>query len=118
MVTDLQESIDIAINAGLKKDKRILDPGVGFAKDYLQNLKIINECDKLGVFGFPILLGTSRKSVIGNTLGVPADERGIGTVATTDMGYERGCRIFRVHDIRINAEALKMTMAILENAND
>jgi len=116
VLADLQESIDIAISAGIQKDKIILDPGVGFGKDYFHNLKMINECDKVCELGYPVLLGTSRKSVIGNTLNIPPEERGVGTAATTVLGYERGCRIFRVHDIRTNLEALKMARAIITNS--
>lgn len=112
VLSDLKECVDIARKAGVAEDKIILDPGVGFGKSYENNLEIINNCDKLLELGYPVLLGTSRKSVIGLTLNVPADERIVGTVATTVIGYERGCRIFRVHDVRANMEALKMVQAI------
>lgn len=112
VIDDLKESIDIAHRAGIKKDKIIVDPGVGFAKSYEQNLKIINSVDRLSVLGYPILLGTSRKSVIGITLDVPVDERMVGTAATTAWGRIKGCSFFRVHDVMENAMTIKMIDSI------
>ena len=114
VLKDLRVSIDIAHKAGVKDSQIVLDPGVGFGKDYIQNLQIINHVDRLKELGYPILLGTSRKSVIGLTLDVDKDDRMAGTVATTVMGYERGCSIFRVHDVKENYQALMMTKAIME----
>lgn len=114
VLTELKESIDIAHKAGVKDSQIVLDPGVGFGKDYEQNLTIINHVGRLKELGYPILLGTSRKSVIGLTLDVEKDDRMAGTVATTVMGYERGCSIFRVHDVKENYQALMMTKAIME----
>lgn len=108
----LKECVEIAKKAGVAENKIILDPGVGFGKTYENNLEIIDKCDLLLKLGYPVLLGTSRKSVIGLTLDVPAKERVVGTAATTVIGYERGCRIFRVHDVKANMEALKMAQAI------
>lgn len=112
VMEDLRQCIRIAKTHGVNEEKIILDPGVGFAKTYENNLEIINKCDKLLELGYPILLGTSRKSVIGITLENEAKDRAVGTAATTVIGYERGCRIFRVHDVKENMEALKMTQAI------
>lgn len=97
----------------IPKDKIILDPGVGFGKDYTGNLVAIKELDKLVAMGYPVLLGTSRKSVIGLTLDVPVDERLHGTVATTVYGVMKGCAFVRVHDVKANYEAIKMTKAIM-----
>lgn len=94
-------------------DKIILDPGVGFGKDQQGNLVAIKELDKLVAMGYPVLLGTSRKSVIGNVLNIPAPERVNGTVATTVYGVMKGCAFVRVHDVRANVEAIKMIKAIL-----
>ena len=113
VLTDLKESLEIAHQAGICDSQIILDPGVGFGKDYMQNLLMIKHVDCLKKFGYPILLGTSRKSVIGLTLEVEKDQRMAGTVATTVMGYERGCSIFRVHDVAENYQALKMAYATL-----
>ena len=112
VVAELKESVDIAHNAGVKDSQIVLDPGVGFGKDYEQNLSIIKNVDALQQLGYPILLGTSRKSVIGFTLNVDKDDRMAGTVATTVMGYEKGCSIFRVHDVKENYQALMMAKAI------
>lgn len=114
VVQDLQESIDIAQRAGVKTANIMLDPGVGFAKTYEQNLEIIKYVDCLKKLGYPVLLGTSRKSVIGLTLNIPAEERCAGTVATTVYGAIKGCAFFRVHDVRENRQALDMAQAILK----
>ena len=113
VLAELKESIDIAHKAGVNDSQIVVDPGVGFGKDYEQNLLIIKYVDRLKELSYPVLLGTSRKSVIGLTLDVDKDTRMAGTVATTVMGYERGCSIFRVHDVKENYEALMMAKAIL-----
>lgn len=113
VLAELKESIDIAQKAGVNDSQIVVDPGVGFGKDYEQNLLIIKYVDRLKKLGYPVLLGTSRKSVIGLTLDVDKDNRMAGTVATTVIGYERGCSIFRVHDVKENYEALMMAKAIL-----
>ncbi|MBR3645541.1 MAG: dihydropteroate synthase [Lachnospiraceae bacterium] len=114
VLTELSQCIEIALHHGVDKNKIILDPGVGFGKTYENNLEIIDKCDRIANMGYPVLLGTSRKSVIGLTLNNVAAERVVGTTATTVIGYERGCRIFRVHDVKENMEALKMAKAICE----
>ena len=114
VVNELKESVEIAHKAGVKDSQIVLDPGVGFAKDYEQNLLIIKHVDKLLELGYPVLLGTSRKSVIGLTLDVDKNDRMAGTVDTTVMGLERGCRIFRVHDVKENYQAMMMAEKILK----
>ena len=113
VVADLEETLTLAKNAGIASDRIILDPGIGFAKSYEQNLELLNRLEVLHSFGCPVLLGTSRKSVIGLTLDLPVEERVHGTVATTVLGVMKGCSFVRVHDIKANAEAIKMTEAIL-----
>ena len=113
VVSDLRESVEIAVKAGITRDRIMIDPGVGFAKSYEQNLEIINRLDELCKLELPILLGTSRKSVIGLTLDLPSSERVEGTVATSVIGALKGARFFRVHDIKENRRALDMTRAIL-----
>lgn len=113
VAADLGETIQIARNAGISDEKIILDPGVGFGKTYENNLEIINHLEELGKLGYPILLGTSRKSVIGLTLELPADQRVEGTLVTTVMGVMKGCSFVRVHDVRENYRAVKMTEAII-----
>lgn len=109
---DLTESLRIAKVAGVKADKIILDPGVGFAKTYEQNLEIINRLRELKILGQPLLLGCSRKSVIGLTLELPAEQRLEGTLVTTVMAAMAGCMFVRVHDIKENVRAIRMTEAI------
>ena len=110
---DLSQSLYLAEKAGINQDKIILDPGVGFAKSYENNLTVINQLDKLHIFDCPLLLGTSRKSVIGLTLDVPVTNRMEGTLATTVIAVMKGCTFVRVHDIKENVLAIKMTEAIL-----
>lgn len=112
---DLGESIEIARKAGILEDKMILDPGVGFGKTYEHNLQIIKSLNVLGQLGYPLLLGTSRKSVIGLTLGLPALERVEGTIVTTVFGVLGGCAFVRVHDVKENLRAIKMAEAILKS---
>ena len=113
MVSDMAECVKIAREAGVADDKIMLDPGVGFGKTYEMNLAAINHVDVLHRLGFPILLGTSRKSVIGNTLNLPADQRVEGTLATTVIGVMKNCAFVRVHDIKENKRIIQMTKAIL-----
>ena len=113
VAADLAETIRLANEAGIGGDKIILDPGVGFGKSYEYNLEIMNRLDELKIFGYPILLGASRKSVIGLTLDLPVSERLTGTLVTTVIAVMKGCAFVRVHDIRENAQAIKMTEAIL-----
>lgn len=114
VASDLAESIRLAGKAGIADDKIILDPGVGFGKTYENNLEIINSLELLKVFGYPLLLGTSRKSVIGLTFELPASERVEGTLVTTVFGVLKGCAFVRVHDIKENVRAVKMAEAILK----
>jgi len=110
---DLANIVHLAKEAGIQDDKIILDPGIGFAKSYENNLEAVNTLEQLHQFGYPILLGTSRKSFLGLALDLPVNERVEGTVATTVMGVMKGCSFVRVHDIKENYRAIKMTEAIL-----
>lgn len=114
VLNDLRESVNIALNAGVKKENIILDPGFGFAKTPEHNLQIMNELEKLQTLGYPILLGTSRKSTIGLVLDLPVNERVEGTIATTVIGIMRGCSFIRVHDVKENSRAAIMTDAIIK----
>lgn len=113
VLNDLQKSVDIALNAGVSKDKIITDPGIGFGKYYEDNLFVMNNVERLLELGYPVLLGTSRKSMIGLTLDLPADKRVEGTIATSVMGVIKGCGIIRVHDVLENKRAVLMTKAII-----
>lgn len=113
MKQDLRETIALAKAAGIEDDKIILDPGVGFAKSYENNLEAIRRLEELKELNYPVLLGTSRKSVIGLTLDLPAAERVEGTLVTTVMAVEADCMFVRVHDVKENYRAIQMTEAIL-----
>lgn len=110
---DLGESVKIAEDAGIAEDKIILDPGVGFGKTYEMNLEVIREISQMHQYGYPVLLGTSNKSVIGNALDLPTGERVEGTLATTVIGVMNHCSFIRVHQIRENRRAIQMTEAIM-----
>ena len=116
MISDLQESVNIAKKAGIPNDKIILDPGVGFAKTYEQNLEVIRKLGDVKSLGYPVLLGTSRKSVIGLTLDLPSEERVEGTLVTTVAAVAQGMAFVRVHDIKENARAIQMANAIYRNS--
>lgn len=114
VAADIAVILHKAQKAGISEDRIILDPGVGFGKTYEQNLEIINRLEELKLFGCPILLGTSRKSVIGLTLDLPVTERLEGTLVTTVMAVIKGCSFVRVHDIKENVRAIRMAEAILK----
>lgn len=112
VINRLQKSINEALDNGIDKDKIILDPGIGFAKNYENNLYIMKHLDRLVDLGYPLLLGTSRKSMIGKALNVEIDQRLEGTIATTVYGMEKGIKFVRVHDIVANKRAIQMIKAI------
>lgn len=113
LINDLKESIDIAIRAGVKIENIIVDPGIGFAKTLEHNLIVMNNLEKLKELDCPVLLGTSRKSMIGLTLNLPVDQRLEGTIATTVIGIMKGCDFVRVHDVKENKRAAAMADAIV-----
>ena len=101
------------LSRGVDRDKICIDPDIGFGKTYEENLYILKRLDWLESFQLPILLGTSRKSVIGLTLDLPSSERLEGTIATCVLGAQKGANIVRVHDVKQVARAMKMTDAVL-----
>ena len=113
MTMELFGSIAIGLSAGIDDDKIIIDPGVGFGKTYEMNLSVLAHLRHFKSLGYPVLLGCSGKSVIGNTLDLPKDERIEGTLVTTVMAVQSGCAFVRVHNIKENVRAVKMTKAIL-----
>lgn len=113
VILDMKESIDIALNAGVKQENIMLDPGIGFVKTLEQNIELMDRLDELKVLNLPILLGTSRKSMIGLTLNLKVDERLEGTLATTVIGITKGVDFVRVHDVKENKRAASMTDAII-----
>lgn len=114
-IEQMKEDAKRALDAGIKKERIILDPGVGFAKTQEQNLMTIANLDRLKALGYPVLLGTSRKSVIGYVLDVPTDKRLVGTLATSAVAVQTGCMFVRVHDVKENVELIQMLERIRES---
>ena len=110
---ELLVSVELAKKAGIKETHIILDPGIGFGKTREHNLELINRLDEIRMLGHPVLLGASRKSFIGFTLDLPADQRVEGTAATVAIGIVRGADIVRVHDVKEMARVAKMTDALV-----
>lgn len=113
VLNDLYESIHIARNAGVKEENIILDPGIGFAKNLPYNLEMMRNLDTITSLGYPVLLGTSRKSFIGTILDLPVEERVEGTGATVCYGIQKGCQIIRIHDVREMSRLAKMMDALM-----
>lgn len=117
LISDVMESlltsVGIAAAAGVSRDNLALDPGIGFGKTPDHNLEILNHLDELKALGFPLLVGTSRKSTIGYVLDLPVEERLEGTAATVALSIARGADIVRVHDVKQMARVCRMTDAII-----
>ncbi|HWI50016.1 MAG TPA: dihydropteroate synthase [Rummeliibacillus sp.] len=109
---DLEKSIDIAHKAGVKDEYIWLDPGIGFAKSHEQNIEMMKALPQLVDMGYPVLLATSRKRMIGTVLDLPVDERMEGTGATCCYGVDKGCHMVRVHDVKPIARMMKMMDAL------
>ena len=105
---DLYESIALVKQAGVKDEKIILDPGIGFAKTFAENIEMMRNLDKLVGTGYPVLLGTSRKSMVGHALDLPVNERMEGTGATVCYGIQKGCQMIRIHDVKEMSRMAKM----------
>ena len=112
---ELLVSVELAKKAGIEESHIILDPGIGFGKTREHNLELINRLDKIRDLEYPVLLGPSRKSFIGFTLDLPADQRVEGTAATIAIGIARGADIIRVHDVKEMARVARMTDAIVRS---
>jgi dihydropteroate synthase len=110
---ELQESIDLALAAGIPAERIIIDPGIGFGKTVAQNLTLLNRLDYFKALGYPILLGPSNKSFIGYTLNLPPEDRVEGTAATIAIGIDRGADIVRVHQVQAMARIARMTDAVV-----
>lgn len=109
----LGRSLEIATEAGIARERIVLDPGFGFAKDTEENLALMARFSELKRFGLPLLVGTSRKRFVGAVTGRDAEDRDAGTVATTAMLRLRGGDIFRVHNVAMNKDALAFADAML-----
>ncbi|MBP5670461.1 MAG: dihydropteroate synthase, partial [Lachnospiraceae bacterium] len=116
VLRDLKECLSLADQAGIPKDKIMLDPGIGFGKTYEQNLEALAKLQDFRTLGYPVLLGTSRKSVIGLTLNLPADQWEEGTLVTTTLAVMNRIAFVRVHDVEKNVRAIKMAEAIRERS--
>lgn len=114
VLADLSDTAQLAYQAGIEGEKIILDPGIGFGKAFENNLEIINRLEILHSFGYPILLGASRKSFIGTALDLPVSERVEGTLAVTVFGVMKGVMFVRVHDVKENVRIIRMTEAIMQ----
>lgn len=112
------KSLELATAAGIREEQIVLDPGIGFGKSPEQNLQVMSDLAKLKSLGFPLLLGVSRKSVIGRVLDLPADERTEGTIALNVLGIASGVDIIRVHDVQPNLRAARMSDAICRRRED
>lgn len=110
---ELLLSVEIAKKAGIEERRIILDPGIGFGKTREHNLELINRLDEIRALGYPVLLGPSRKSFIGFTLDLPADQRVEGTAAAVAVGITRGADIVRVHDVKEMSRVARMTDALV-----
>jgi len=110
----LQKSLAIAVSAGIDPDKIAIDPGIGFGKSDAHNLQILKNLNRLQELSKPVLLGVSRKSLIGNILNVPAEERLEGSLAATVVGLTQGVSIIRTHDVRATCRAVKVAEAIMK----
>jgi dihydropteroate synthase len=113
VLADLQAAIDRALSAGVAWESIVVDPGFGFGKTPEHNLALLRDIAALQVLGRPILLGTSRKSTLGKVLDLPPDQRVEATVATTVLGIAGGVDVVRVHDVRENVRAARMTDAVV-----
>ncbi|AOZ92789.1 dihydropteroate synthase [Paenibacillus crassostreae] len=113
VVQDLKESIHLALKAGVHQNNIILDPGIGFAKDYSENMRVMMGLDTLADLGYPVLLATSRKKFIRTALDLPVDDVMEGTAATVAFGIAQGCQIVRVHDVALIKRTVQMCDAML-----
>lgn len=113
--SELMDSVKLARAAGIADENLILDPGLGFGKTVAHNLELIDRLGEVRALGFPVLLGPSRKSFIGFTLDLPADQRVEGTAAAVAVGIVRGADLVRVHDVESMARVAKMTDALVRS---
>ena len=114
VVEFLESRLAACAAAGLRRERLLLDPGFGFGKTVEHNLRLLNRLDRLEDFGLPLLVGMSRKSMIGKVLARPVEERLWGGLAMTALAVDRGARILRVHDVGPNVDAVNMTWAVLK----
>lgn len=107
----LNERVSLALKAGIDREKIWIDPGIGFGKTQELNIRIIRELNRLTESGFPVVLGVSRKSLIGHILDVPTEERLNGSVCVNMLGIQKGAAVIRVHDIKETRQMIKVNNA-------
>ena len=117
MINELRASVEFCLENGIKKDRIIIDPGIGFSKTMEGNLEILRFLDKMRILGCPILIGVSRKSFIGTILNQPVGKRVMGTAASVAVAIAHGANIVRVHDVALMKEIVQMTDAIMYKQN-
>ena len=115
VLKELEQLTLHAISHGVKKNKIIVDVGIGFGKTVEENLELLNNLQVFTQLGYPLLLGASRKSVIGYTTKAPTDKRLGGSVAAAVLGVLKGAKILRVHDVEETAQAIQFTEAVLKS---
>lgn len=116
MLGFFEQALERAERAGIRPERISLDPGIGFGKTFEQNLKALASLGEIGKLGFPVLLGTSRKSLIGKVIETTPAERLPGTIASNVIGIMAGCAMIRVHDVAAHVQAARVTEAILHAA--
>ncbi len=109
----LRQRVQACEQAGIGRDRLLLDPGFGFGKTLEHNLRLLNQMQRLQQLGLPLLVGTSRKSMIGQALDRPVDQRLAGGLATAVMAVQKGAKIVRVHDVAATVDAVRMTEAVM-----
>lgn len=112
LIRETMAGVEAGLAAGIKENQMWIDPGIGFGKTYEQNLSLLSHLDTYRELGFPVLLGTSRKSVIGNTLNLPVGQRLEGSLATVAVGVFQGVQAVRVHDVEASVRVCRMVEAI------
>lgn len=113
VIRDLRECVSLARAGGVRDEQIWLDPGIGFGKTHEQNLHVMGHLEEIVGIGYPVLLATSRKSMIGNALGLPVEQRVEGTAATVAFGIAKGVRMVRVHDVLEMSRVAQMTDAMM-----
>jgi dihydropteroate synthase len=114
VAAELRAAVGRALAAGIERDSIVVDPGIGFAKTAGQSVRLLAGLPRIAELGFPVLVGPSRKSFLGEILGLPPRERAVGTAAACVLAYLRGARIFRVHDVAPTFQALRVAAAVTE----
>ncbi len=114
LLAELAQSVDRALEEGVDREALVVDPGIGFAKTPAQSFELLNRLGELKSLGLPLLVGTSRKSFLGALLDLPVQERVTASAVSCALAWERGARIFRVHDVRETVEALAVVRAVVD----